>query len=89
MLNITLKKKSKAAPGSVFIGLLVKGKLPEVLTLRTNSVFITCLQLLVQLLFIYWELAFFIFCKKGDYFVGRAREEESLLFTMKPHLCRS
>lgn len=40
-----LKKKSKAAPGSVFISLLVKGKLPEVLALRVNSVFITCTQL--------------------------------------------
>ena len=40
-----LKKKSKAAPGSVFISLLVKGKFPEVLALRANSVFITCTQL--------------------------------------------
>lgn len=39
------KKKSKTAPGSALISLLVKGKLPEVLALRANSVFITCVQL--------------------------------------------
>lgn len=39
------KKKDKTAPGSVLISLLVRGKLPEVLALRANSVFITCVQL--------------------------------------------
>jgi hypothetical protein len=38
-------KKSKTAPGIVFISLLVKGKFPKVLALRANSVFITRMQL--------------------------------------------